>query len=335
MRLTRFSNVCASNWHWSFLSLLVVCVATLSGNTKTVGGFAVRYRVIHLALKPSHISNSGEVVGMSEENHAAIWTEKTGLRLLPIPKEFNESEAADSNALMRVVGSMTNREKTNAFIYKHGQLSVLTGRQSRALGINDRGEIVGQAIISEAGPLKAVIWTHEIPQDLGGCCGGTAKKVNRKGEVIGDLYDEEGRYHAFVWEASEGMRFLGAPKQYSSAIAINGAGHVLVQEMERNVVLYLAPDRSNKVPTPANEPAEGRALNAADEIVGAFGPYFDADHAFLWSDKDGFHDLNDLVPKDSGWKLQVATGINDQGEIVGFGDYQGDDAGFLLRPMGR
>ena len=100
--------------------------------------------------------------------------------------------------------------------------------------------------------------------------------------------------------------------------------------------MYRNPDCSVQIEIPDRQPADGRAINNADEVVGAFGPYFDADRAFLWSEKDGFRDLNDLIPANSGWKLQVATGINDQGEIVGFGDHNGDDdVGFLLIPLGQ
>ena len=47
----------------------------------------------------------------------------------------------------------------------------------------------------------------------------------------------------------------------------------------------------------------------------------------------GDRDLNSYVAPDSGWTLESATSINDHGEIVGRGDYKGqDDTGFLLIP---
>ena len=44
-------------------------------------------------------------------------------------------------------------------------------------------------------------------------------------------------------------------------------------------------------------------------------------------------DGNDLIPADSGWALQDATGINDAGEIVGDGVIDGQDHAFLLTPI--
>ncbi len=56
-------------------------------------------------------------------------------------------------------------------------------------------------------------------------------------------------------------------------------------------------------------------------------------HAILWEDGNT-HDLNDLIPSDSGWFLEAANDINDEGEIVGVGyNPEGEERGFLLRPL--
>jgi hypothetical protein len=47
-------------------------------------------------------------------------------------------------------------------------------------------------------------------------------------------------------------------------------------------------------------------------------------------------DLNALIPPNSAWTLEVASGINDRGEIVGWGDHGGvENAGFILRPSAQ
>ncbi|MCW3052237.1 MAG: hypothetical protein JWN14_1407, partial [Chthonomonadales bacterium] len=45
-------------------------------------------------------------------------------------------------------------------------------------------------------------------------------------------------------------------------------------------------------------------------------------------------DLNSLLPADSGWVLTNANGINDRGQIVGSGIYQGKQRAYLLSPLG-
>ena len=107
---------------------------------------------------------------------------------------------------------------------------------------------------------------------------------------------------------------------------------MLVQDPGRTLTLY----RGN-VPTAVEVskkyPVEAKSMNGRDEIVGAFGPFYDADSAFIWDEARGAQDLNDLVKGLKGWKLAVATGINDKGQIVGFGNHLGEeDSGFLLTP---
>jgi hypothetical protein len=43
-------------------------------------------------------------------------------------------------------------------------------------------------------------------------------------------------------------------------------------------------------------------------------------------------DLNERIAPDSGWQLSRATAINDRGQIVGCGVFQGQQAGFVLTP---
>jgi hypothetical protein len=83
----------------------------------------------------------------------------------------------------------------------------------------------------------------------------------------------------------------------------------------------------------AKYPSHAKAINNCDIVVGAFGPFSDAFRAFLWGKNIGFHDLNTLVANPE-WKLEMATSINNRGEIVGYGDHgSNEDAGFLLVPQ--
>lgn len=43
-------------------------------------------------------------------------------------------------------------------------------------------------------------------------------------------------------------------------------------------------------------------------------------------------DLNDLIPANSGWYLEATTGINNRGQIVGYGLHGGQQRAFLLTP---
>jgi hypothetical protein len=159
------------------------------------------------------------------------------------------------------------------------------------------------------------------------------KAVNKSGVMIGDQYDRQGRYHAFLREPERDLRSIGPEARYSSAIALNDAGHVLLQAFP-DVYLYSGEVLTSiKLTKFLNRPL---AISNCDVILGSFGPYSDKDRAFIWDQAKGFQDLNDLIPAGSGWKLEAAVGINVRGEIIGRGDYQeGDDQGFLLIPAAK
>lgn len=285
-------------------------------------------------MQPWHVSNTGVVTGQTERDRAATWSQARGLQVLPAVTGFSQSEARGSNASGEVAG-FASGDGSAAFVYSNGKVVLLPGVGSRALAINDSGSVVGEAEAGGKPPLTAVLWKDGRLNNLGGCCGGVAKGINRRGQIIADLYDQKGHYRAFLWENAR-LQTMGSGSGYSSAIAINDAGHVLLQELERGVFVCRGSDATVQIKIPDRLPADGRAINNSDVVVGAFGPFFDADHAFVWSEQYGFRDLNDLIPANSGWTLQVATGINDRGEIVGYGDHNGeDDTGFLLVPYGQ
>jgi hypothetical protein len=151
------------------------------------------------------------------------------------------------------------------------------------------------------------------------------------GDAIGNVHDDRGRYHAVLWTKGGGIKQIGPVNEYSTAIAINDYGHAIVQAFSK-VFLY-ADGSLVRLELHPNYPSKPLALNNCDVVVGAFGPFSDADRAFIWDKSLGFRDLNDLISSDSGWKLESATGINNHGAIVGHGDFRGaDDTGFLLIP---
>jgi hypothetical protein len=115
------------------------------------------------------------------------------------------------------------------------------------------------------------------------------------------------------------------------AEAAGDDGHVVIQVLSRTF-LY-ADGHSTRLDLAPKSPSHPRAINGCDLIVGSFGPFSDADRAFVWAKSTGFRDLNTLISPASGWKLETAAGINRRGEIVGKGDPPGaEDSGYLLIP---
>jgi probable HAF family extracellular repeat protein len=291
------------------------------------------YRVVALPLKPQGINNSGVVAGTSHL-HGALWSSKKGLRELKVPEGFTETESTAINNLGHIVGTASDQEsgKRQAFLYRNGRIHLLTGQQSKAADINDADDVVGEAV-DHLGVAQPILWHQTVAKKLGACCGGSALAVNNRGQVVGQAYDHHAHYQAFLWDTTHKLRQIGPEGTYSSAVALNSAGDVIVQTYERKGTYVYKRGKLTKMKLAENTPSEPHALNRCGFVVGAAGLFSDAYRAFIWDQKNGFRDLNELIAKDSGWKLEVATDINDHGEVVGWGDLNGkEDTGFLLVP---
>ena len=54
--------------------------------------------------------------------------------------------------------------------------------------------------------------------------------------------------------------------------------------------------------------------------------------AFIFRNGE-MRDLNTLLPKNSGWTLERALAISEDGRIVGYGRLNGESRGFILEPV--
>jgi len=291
-----------------------------------------RYTVVELPFLPAVISHTGVVAGITDAHRAVVWHRESGMRELAVPDGFHYTEpVAITRSGGIVVDAFDAQTRVRgAFVYSNSSATALPGNQTFAHGVSPSGLIVGEWVPDGKTRSDAVYWNNSGPHSIGLCCGGTIKAANKAGELIGDAYDVQGRYHAFAWNPSHGQRMVGPAEGYSSAVAINDAGHILLQvgsdgyldQAGRMQRLELSSKFHNSV----------RAMNNCDFVAGSYGPDSDHDRAFVWSATGGFQDLNLLIPSDSGWTLESATAINDRGEIVGRGDFHEDDRGFLLIP---
>jgi uncharacterized membrane protein len=315
--------------------LLALLLPAAYGQATPKGSPAPRYRIIELPLRPLSISNSEWVAGTTDDQHAATWNSKAGLYRIPLPPEFSFSECASINSRGEAVGTASTADSSRrvAFVLRKNKVVLLPGEQSRANAINEDGGIVGQTILPGSKAAGPVLWKNGSLIDLNICCAGSARSLNEQGVIVGDTYDNEGRYHAFLWDAVHGAHLLAVPgEEYSSALALDSRGQVLLRASPGGLFLHSG-NKLDPIDIPKGTP---RAMNKEGIVVGSFGPNPDAQRAFVWDKTHGMQDLNTLIPSTSGWTLEVASGVNDRGEIVGWGDHGGaENAGFLLRLPGN
>lgn len=310
----------------------IFAATPLWAHPPTAACHSTRYQMRQLPFLPEVISQSGVVAGTNEVSRPVIWQASSGMHELPVPKGFHSGEPVAVTSDGRIVVDAFDAQHRNraAFVYSGRAAAALSGEQTFAHGATPAGLVIGEWVPHGETRSQAVYWADNVPHPLELCCGGTLKAANRSGQMIGEVYDQQGQYHAFAWNADrQGLRII-VPDRYSAAVAINDAGDILVQA-GRDVYLEQG-GQSRRLDLAAGQDNTARAMNNCGFVVGGYGPDSERYRGFLWSAAGGFQDLNSLVAAGSGWTIQDALAINDRGEIVGKATHNREEGGFLLIP---
>jgi probable HAF family extracellular repeat protein len=324
---------------------MAAMIAAAIGVTHPANATQSLYEVYDLGALPSDqgvsqayaINNSGSVVGSGPGGGGTswIWDRRNGMRSLgALPGGDGNTRATAINESGTVVGfaeiaDTGSGATSQAFVWtaRNGMQPIPGLPQSSALGIGNSGAIVGGSnsvvgfgllwkngkvtalgfwpvyginnrdLVVGANGQTAVLWSAGKMTDLGTLLAGSrvneAHAISDSGRVTGVSEAE-----AFIWDAAQGMRGLGFID-------------------------------------PACLQSDGRAINNLGTIVGygcTFTTVGQVSHAFVWDRSQGIVDLNQLVFLPAGDMLNVAYGINDQGQIVGAGMFDGAFHAFLLDP---
>ncbi|HTL87518.1 MAG TPA: hypothetical protein VL856_20205 [Acidimicrobiia bacterium] len=195
-----------------------------------------------------------------------------------------------------------------------------------AYAINNDGVLAGQAVLGTLNAARGIAFTcqpdagnpgHYFATNLSPFAGPNtgAFGINRRGLIVGKSQSLTGPIQAAMWDPENG-------------------------DFENGLGLY----PSTYVPA-TNELVQSAAygVNDGGDIVGTFGPVATAPNlqvgatqnfAFISTDTGGMQDLNKLVASNSGWVFREAFDINNRGQIVGQGTFNGQLHAFLLTPRG-
>lgn len=185
-------------------------------------------------------------------------------------------------------------------------LNGLGGLDWEALSINNAGQAVGPAFTTDGAAMHAALWNNTTTAIDLGTLGGTnswANQINNVGQVAGwAVLADDATQHAALWNPGSAAVDLGSLGGTSEAMAINSTGLIVGDS-------FLADGTTQ--------------------------------HATLWNGI-GIVDLNSYLSPEliaAGWVMVQATGINDNGAIIGWAEntnlphaYWLVDGSFVLTP---
>ena len=291
----------------------------------------------------SQINDLGQVIGLRGSSDAFLYTPGAGIT------DVSSLIGAGAGTSVRAyginnLGHLTGRAGELGFVYRGpGAVEYLPEGIFAPDRINDSGVYIGSAYAGDRGyAYKYTPGTgyeelplYELVDDL-----------NQSGQVAGLVLNEGG---GGAWERAarhdaEGLDLLGLlGGDYSRSIAINGAGDVVgyAQSATGQQIPFLYTDATGMlaIDTAGLTGSEGRsqanAINDAGLIGGTFRESFDGDaRAFLTDGSSGPVDLNTLLEASAaGWTLEDVTDINNAGQIIGYGTFEGSTRAFILNAV--
>ncbi|MBB6145142.1 putative HAF family extracellular repeat protein [Silvibacterium bohemicum] len=227
-----------------------------------------------------------------------------------------------------IVESRADLRHTQAFFYRNGSLEVLPtlgGRFAAARSIGKDDLAVGNAETRDQ-HVHAAEWNRGEVQDLGTLPGGDfsrAFEVNNSGDIAGEANTSpNGKTHAVLWQDGRAHDLGLLPGgSFSSAQAVNGKHEVVGfaddDDGGSKAVLF-SNGKIIDLGSFGDEPSSALSINDADQIVGSSPIAEGKMRAFLW-ENGHLQNLNDLIPKDSGWLLMAAYRIDPKGVILAAG----------------
>ena len=306
------------------------------------------------------INNSGKVVasGTAEEAYAAMLYDGTWTNLGTLGG--TESQGYGVNDSAQVVGYSTIVDGlTRGFLWNPGgtdgvpgnpqmkSIDTLGGPSSKAFAVNNNGQATGYAE-TDQNDYRAFCYSGGTISDIGALLGNRLPNsygygINDAGHIVGEARDSQWTWNsrsAFFYDGAMAVTIGPLPGgQYASALALNNADQVVGYSETVGGVEHAfayAGGVMSDLGTLGGNNSYAHAINHHGVIVGLAGidPFNDdLNHAFVYADGK-MADLNTLLDAGgTGWILVQASDINDAGQIVGTGTYEGVKHGFLLNPV--
>jgi probable HAF family extracellular repeat protein len=290
--------------------------------------------------KANAISSNGLITGSSGPSlgyHAFLYSDAVMTDLGTL-SDFTMGTGNAVNDAGQVVGEYykiaPGTVTIQAVLYANGKMTDLgiSGPGSFASAINNAGQIAGSYLLSDGQTWHGFLYSDGKMTDLGtlGGTGSQARAINASGHVAGvATLTGDTVFHAFLYSDGQ-MHDLGPGGE---PMAMNSSDQITGITDDNHAFLY-SDGMFLDLGTLGGALSSGYAINDNGDVVGDF----------LWTDNRSYHaflyshgamtDLNTLIDPLSNWTLSSALGINNLGQIVGYGtNPQGQPRAFLLTPL--
>ena len=294
--------------------------------------FAYDYQIIELETFGGRdsdaidINDAGYVVGSADANvnepHACLWINGKANNL-----GFRTAEGINNKN--QIVGS-NDAIPGNAVLWERNKITVLDKGQSDAIKINDDGQIVGHTSPSLR-YWNATLWNGEIVTDLTyplNDRSSIANSINNNGEIVGFsslTYDK--LRHATLWRNGKAILLNDLKDIESEAFDTNNSGDVVggIRKEDGKDYAILWSKGKDKIL------GKGTAWGINDKGVVVGFSSSGNQRALMWVNGVEI-ELKSLIDPKLGWDLKRANAINNSGQIVGTGHFNGHFRGFLMTP---
>ncbi len=304
----------------------------------------VRYAITDLGpISALSISDAGQVAGCSEDYYPLLWNDGTIVQLQPSSqKGFAYAISKGGQVVGKTASAARNGGMVAATWDLQGHVTYLsTGSAehgSTAHDINDQGLIVG-CFMDSNWLGHACYWQGGVRTDLVPPYGrqSLVRSVNNVGDILVEAWDTRSRMYIYrqgeylpVLVDVDGISGFGVSDINDKGVVVGAAGfrdNTSVPFIWQDGVTTLLPkaagmDRSSIL-----------ATNNSGTMVGfGWSNRLEAARACVWTGQQVSY-LDDVISPGTGWALEYAKGINDHGQIVGYGTLDGVRHGYLLTPL--
>jgi probable HAF family extracellular repeat protein len=304
------------------------------------------------------INDSGQIVGYTVDaggvSHAVIWDNGVGSELPYISNDHRESEAYRINNSGQIAGKARDAGGLMHAAYWDSSgvtdIGTLGGLTSFAMDINQAGVVCGSADGIAGTGSRGFTWTLAGGiVDQGGTVPGPQGRagfngINNGGTLVGTGYRLFNPFKAIMRRPGDPMPIeISPPGQFSTgmALGVNDAGTIVGYQNPgsggAHAAIFNGDGTYIDLGALGLTDSQANDINEAGVIVGdAFGDDGQGNFlakAFVYTGGQ-MTDLMTVIPAGSGWtELFAASGINELGQIVGAGVYNGEIRAFVMTPV--